>query len=235
MPVTRENESTYTRLSDQIAWRGRKFIVTLGLVALIALAVFTSQNKVYDVTYYQTTMRNQFHLVEDVEFAEFQYPRRKNSNTNWVGVVQFNDKQFQHYREQILRTGVWNPVPYEFGNFSVKAPYSPKALTWQPLPLPPFAGNRRIRVGKALEQRIGKIRTGSVYCLAFRQPKGQRRADWVRDAPDGKEAKFPLETPELFDQYNALHCSEFGRSESPGPYVLGVLDNETKKLYMTIR
>lgn len=129
----------------------------------------------------------------------------------------------------------WQPRQVSTGRKSAEPPFSPRALMWEKHALPGFAGSSRVRWGNLSLDRAQKVENGFAFCLALRYPKGERVTDRPRPIRKSFEHLFPLDTPRHLDRYNALHCSELGRSERPRGYIHGLLDKDTRTLHMIVK
>ncbi len=201
------------------------------VLAIIAVALLGTQCR---SDRYETLLRDSFHLPPAVAFTEFRYPNSRIGGS-LEALIEFTDDEFRAYVSQLDNPNVWRSQPLTYRGETIDGPYSPDALKWQPLPKPAFAGNRRVRYGHLPDDRISKAESGRVLCTALRQKPGKRKSDYWWQAPKGYEHRFPLETPKHLERFTALNCAELGRSERPVGYVLGVLNDRTKTLYITIR
>lgn len=205
---------------------------TVGVLVLIGVAMIYGWQSSHAET--ERLFRAQFHIPDDVAFAETRYPRRGSAN-GLEAIVQFDQKQFAAYMARLDDPRIWKPALPDLPGPAAEPPYSPRALRWAKLPGPALAGNRRVRWGNLSRDQVYMVKNGRAFCLALRQPAGKRKSDWSYAAPKGYDDRFPLDTPAHLDRYNALACSELGRSERPRALVQGVLDFDTRTLHMIVR
>lgn len=176
-------------------------------------------------------LQDAFRIPHGVEFSQSRHPRR-GAAQDVEGIVEFSKADYQAYIARMNNPKYWTPRQVSTGRKSAEPPFSPRALMWEKHPLPGFAGSSPVRWGNLSLDRAQKVKNGFAFCLALRHPPGERVTDRPRPIRKSFEHLFPLDTPRHLDRYNALHCSELGRSERPRGYIYGLLDSDTRTLHM---
>lgn len=206
---------------------GAIFVALLAVVQTVVSLDWRSSSS-------ERILRAQFRIPSEVEFSHSRYPRRGSAN-HIEGIIKFSQAEYGAYLSNLENPAIWNAEPIKIGRLETAPPYSPRALSWQKLPKPIFAGTTRARWGNLSREPAGNAKAGWAFCLAVRRPIGKRKSDWWRPAPKGYEHMFPLETPVQLAKYNAINCAEMGRSENPSGIILGLIDADTHTLHMIVR
>lgn len=194
----------------------------------------------YSTSTAKTKLKKHFRLPEEISFLDFRRPRRASAN-KLEGIVQFTNAQFDAYRANLADRNQWKPTSFETSLLTNIGPFSYRALEWQKLPKPPFAGSRRVRWGNLSREEAREIRHGQFLCLAYRNAPDKRQSKLRRLTPKKvkrlrkyKPYRLP-KTPANLDKFSAINCAELGRAERPIRYVFGILDFDSRKLHMIVR
>jgi hypothetical protein len=177
-------------------------LILLGLVSFIWVmgAIDRAQR--------QDRLRALFHLPADSQFTAFRGGgKRSLARPQLEGTYTFSAAAFDAYVKQLDSAAVWTPGAVHYDGTTVATTTYP-ALRWRSLPLPPFAGERRVRWGNLSADEAGQVRNGRALCMVLQ--------------PEAKPGK----------SYQARACHELARNEPVSAIMLGLLDYDTKTLHM---
>ncbi len=180
----------------------------------------------YETVYKRRDMENvrrQLHLPAAAEFLSFDSSPREAGFFGREGLritasVQFSSKLFQEYAASLDDAAVWKPERFISYSPGMADEYSPRALRWNPLPIPDTI-KERFRRRSVVPQGMDVLE-GSYYCSAIVTLRGE-----------------PMESnPAAYHWRNAgRSCSELGESESTTILTFAVLDHEKKIIYVHIQ
>jgi len=178
----------------------------------------------YELGYKRKDMENvrrQLHLPGGAEFLSFDSNPKEagffgREGLRIAAVVQLSEKLFEEYVAQLHDAAVWKPERFLSYSPSIADEYSPRALRWDPLPIPDDIKERFRRRGFVPEGLV----KGSYYCSAILT---------VREGPMESN-------PDAYYWRNAgRSCSELSESDSPTILTFAVLDYEKKIIYTHIQ
>lgn len=162
----------------------------------------------------KATLRDQFHLPATLNFAVFK-PKNKNNSEPLQGAVRFSESEYHSYIASFANTNIWKNTPLRDRRVTMIGLYSPEALQWSETKPPlRFGSDGLADFGIYEDPKLNQLDNALHFCYAVIRSKTSPAAS----APT----------------YAAVSCWELDAREDPSVVVQGVLDPETRTLYMRI-
>ncbi len=161
-------------------------------------------------------LREFFELPADAKFADIQrFSKSRSTAPRIAAIVRFTEPQFKAFAGRLDTQRTWEQGAPRYDGLPLEI-ISPENPRWQGLPVPTYAGERRVRWTNLSEAEASRMRNGRVLCVALQR---KERA-W--------NAQANGETP----RFVAHDCSVLAQTDRSAAVVLGALDHDTKTLHM---
>jgi hypothetical protein len=185
------------------------------IVAAAAFIVFLFALRWETIEGQKAILRDQFHLTSSMSFVSFESGSRKLRYPGLQGTVRFSESEYRGYIAAFANANTWKAKPLRYRGVTTIGHYSPDALQWRDTKPPlRFGSDGLADWGIYADSRLNELADALHFCYA------------VKLSPTSATASAPT--------YAAVSCWELDSREDPIAVVQGMLDPETRTLYMRI-